>query len=140
MRGGTNELQNLIEQVANSLESNILPHVTDHYAQLQVRAARELLLNLGTRIEWRRADIDSSARVLRAALVSPALARLSGAAPPAPGATCAEMRKELAALIGKLYAEPFPDGERNAALAEIWHVVRFEFDAEAARVRTGMFA
>ena len=85
MANADSSIESVITRIANSLDLNVLPHVESHYARLQLRAAREMLLNLGTRVEWRHEDIEASARAVRDALES--LSRLEAAASVRPAAS-----------------------------------------------------
>jgi hypothetical protein len=100
-------------ELAERLQERVLPHVTDHFASLQVRAGRELLLNLSTRAVKR------------------------------PGASelVAELVHERAALADAL-ERLYEDSEswRQAVLAAVWRTVRIDYDAESDRIRTGMFS
>jgi len=137
-------LPELFDGIAASLAANVLPHVSDHYARTQLRAACELLANLGRRVEWRRADADAQADLLRATIQSPALAALrarhmtdSSSSADGDGAA---LSAQFGALIDLLYGDEIPERQRHDALTEIWKVVRAQFDAEAERIRTGMFS
>lgn len=75
----TSDIGEIFLRLANSLDNSVLPHIENHYGRLQVHAARELLLNLGTRIEFKSRDIEASESVLRETLAS--LEKLMGIAP-----------------------------------------------------------
>lgn len=135
------DVENVIALLAESLERNVLPHVDDHFARLQLRAAREMLMNLGTRLEWRRRDVTRSEQAVRDALSELAAAGCASAAASWVGSgDLPTLRANLAQVIGQVYG--LNDGEpmRKQTLATIWKVVRADFDAEAERIRTGMFS
>jgi hypothetical protein len=131
------DIEDLFAQLANSLESSVLPQVRDHYTALQLRAAREMLLNLGARVEWRHENAASSEAMLRKALES---LSTDGTAPAGDSGDLRTLRAELARVIEHVYDPVTDESTRERTLAEIWRVVRFEFDAEAARIKTGMFS
>jgi hypothetical protein len=128
------DIENLFTRLAHSLDSSVAPYVADHYATMQLKAAREMLLNLGVRVEWRRADIEASERVLREALATLSQPSKTGSA-----ASAAELRAALARIIEQVYDAAWDGPKRDLALTAIWRVIRFEFDAEAQRIKTGMF-
>jgi hypothetical protein len=47
----------LLEGVAAALREHVEPHVTDRFAQMQLRAIDELLRNLAGRVEWSLAEL-----------------------------------------------------------------------------------
>jgi hypothetical protein len=59
----------LLEGVAAALRTHVEPHVTDRFAQMQLRAIDELLRNLAGRTEWSlpelNAEIEDGERLLR---------------------------------------------------------------------------
>jgi hypothetical protein len=130
------DLEHLITAMAKSLEDTVLPHVENHFAQQQIRAAREMLLNLSARVEWSATEVRSSLDATLAALDGLGLA----AADRPPGVSDLDelvaARLQLAQAIDDVYA----DGVNESELETIWSVVRFEFDAEGERIRTGMFS
>jgi hypothetical protein len=134
-------VENMIAMLAESLERNVLPHVDDHFARLQLRAAREMLLNLGTRVEWRQGDIARSEHAVRDALVELAAVGCASIAPGDDGAdNLSALRTNLARVIGQIYESRDGESKREQALTAIWKVVRTDFDAESERIRTGMFS
>jgi len=135
------DVGNVIALLAESLERNVLPHVDDHFARLQLRAAREMLLNLGTRLEWRQSDIVRSEQALRDALAELAATGCASAAlSGADESDLRALRANLARVIGQVYESNDGTPARELSLAAIWKVVRADFDAEAERIRTGMFS
>jgi hypothetical protein len=128
-------IESVVTRIADSLDRNVLPYIDSHYARLQLKAAREMLLNLGTRVEWRHDDIADSAEQIRSALHS-----LSGSdESPQPG-DLTSLRARLAGYIGRLYELDPQDPRRAQCLETVWRVIRFDFDAEAQRTRTGMYS
>jgi hypothetical protein len=131
--------RDVISRLADSLEHSVLQYIDNHYAQLQVRAAREMLLNLSARVEWKRADLVADENCLQLALDTLAAqgmhpsAAIEGDGPPA-------MRARLASVIDGAYHCDGDEASREASLAAIWRVVRSEFDAEADKIKTGMYA
>ncbi|MBN6731257.1 hypothetical protein [Burkholderia multivorans] len=134
----TSDIGEIFLRLANSLDNSVLPHIENHYGRLQVHAARELLLNLGTRIEFKSRDIEASESVLRETLAS--LEKLMGIAPNAGARDAAPGVDTLAQYIGLLYSDTLSDERREECLKLVWSMIRFEFDAEAERIRTGMFS
>jgi hypothetical protein len=58
---------------------------------------------------------------------------------PATQAGTDALREQLAGVIDAVYAVD-DAARRAAALASIWQVVRCDYDAEAERIKTGMYA
>jgi hypothetical protein len=137
MSGKRSSVEEWLKRAAQSLDEHVLPHVENHYARLQVRALGEMLRNLGTRVDWRESDLDANKRAAQQALQT--LSTIQGHAPVS-GESLAELRKHLATRIGSVYDAALPEPQRDLALAAIWRVVRSEFDAEAGRIRTGMYS
>jgi hypothetical protein len=135
------DIEHLLARIAASLEDGVLPHVDDHYAQLQIRAARELLLNLSTRIEWRREDIHDSVQRARECLnrVSELDTEIAGHVRSDSGGLV-EVRAELGRTIDDLYHDGGDPAVREQVVAAVSGVIRAEFDADAERVQTGMFS
>jgi hypothetical protein len=139
------DLERLLAGLAASLENSVLPHVDSHFAQLQIRAARELLSNVASRASWDREageDAIATATTAYAEIVAlaPELEASAGGEGdrPAPGLVAA--RGRLGGLIDGVYRR-LPEAEaREPVLEVIWKAVRAEYDAESARVRTGMFS
>jgi hypothetical protein len=135
------ELPELFDLMASSLTANVLPHVSDHYAKAQLRAATELLTNLGRRVEWQPTLEHARAELVRTALASDAL---SGSNPidtrALEDADLATLLSHLGVVIDSLYIEEMPQSGRAESLAEIWRVVRGHFDAESERMRTAMLS
>lgn len=131
--------RDVISRLADSLEHSVLQYLDNHYAQLQVRAAREMLLNLSARVEWKRADMAADEHCLQLALDTLAgqgmhpSASIEGDDPTA-------LRARLASVIYGVYHDDGDEARRDAFLRAIWRVVRSEFDAEADKIKTGMYA
>jgi hypothetical protein len=126
--------QETLVRLANSLEHSVLPYVENHYAQLQVRATREMLLNLSARVRWQ----DNTEEVLQTCLAT--LASLGFSAGPGPSDSLVVLRAKLAEAMPGLYEAQRDEEQRQLALKAVWSVVRGEFDAEALRIKTGMYA
>lgn len=69
-----NSIRRLLTGAADALSEDVAPAVDDQFALMQLRAVRELLLNLADRVDWRvdeiRADIqdiEELMTILRAA-------------------------------------------------------------------------
>lgn len=125
--------QDTLVRLANSLEHSVLPYVDNHYAQLQVRAAREMLLNLSARVVWQDTE-----HLLHETLAT--LARLGFAPVPEPDESHVSLRAKLAEAMPRLYDSQRDEEQRQLALKAVWAVVRSEFDTEALRIKTGMYA
>lgn len=52
-----NSLQRLLEGSAEALDRDVAPRLDDAFAQMQVQAIRELLLNLAGRVAWRPEEL-----------------------------------------------------------------------------------
>jgi hypothetical protein len=115
---GETDLSRLLAGIAEALGENVLPHVDDHYAQLQVRSARALLATVAGHVAWAPDDAE---RVARAA-VAEAGVPVAGGGPGLAGA-----RAELGAVADAVYG--LPDGpDRERALAAVWTAVRHDQD------------
>lgn len=139
----TVSVEALVARVAESLERNVLPHVENHYARLQLRAVREMLLNLGTRVEWRQKDAEAEARLMRDTIEALSeVSQVASAEREITGGETADLavlREGVARIIREIYAER-DAAVRARMLGTLWHAIRAEFDAEAARMRTGMYS
>src|ERR1700730_16839564 len=97
----------LIEGIAASLETHVEPHVTDRFAQMQLRAIGELLRNLAGRVEWSlaelSAEVDEMDRLLQK-LVAAGLpnARPGGFAPARPFISADYALSYRAALLTRM--------------------------------------
>jgi hypothetical protein len=120
---GETELARLLAGIAEALGENVLPKVDDHYARLQVRAARSLLGTIAGHVVW---TPDAAEHVARTA-VAEAGVPVAGGGPGLAGA-----RAELGAVADAVYG--LPEGsERDRTLAAVWQAVRH--DQETARAR-----
>jgi hypothetical protein len=128
-------IESVVTRIADSLDRNVLPHIDSHYARLQLKAAREMLLNLGTRVQWRPADIEDSAAQIRSALRS-----LSPSDESPQPTDLTSLRARLADYIGRLYELDPQDSRRKEGLEAVWRVIRFDFETQAQRTRTGMYS
>ncbi len=80
-------LDRLFEGIMATLRADVIPHVADPYARGQAVGVIDVLSNIGSRVEWRRAPLVESVRekreLLRAvAELVPSLAAPAGDAPP----------------------------------------------------------
>lgn len=129
----TVELDTLV-RLADSLEASVLPYVENHYARLQVRAAAQMLLSLSMRLRWAQDDDPT----LRASLST--LAQLELASSPQAADDLQTLRARFAEAMPGLYDTQHDAQTRELGLQAAWAVIRREFDAESARLKTGMYA
>jgi len=134
----------LLQAIALALTEEVAPHVDDPFAQMQCKAAAELLANLADELDWAQAPLHARNQQLRAILDAlqrsgwPAANRsASGSAPsPAPDgaeATRAALLAELREGMRWLAAAP-PE-----AATEVDQLLRADLDQQVAALRRGMF-
>jgi hypothetical protein len=134
----------LLQAIALALTEEVAPHVDDPFAQMQCKAAAELLANLADELDWAPAPLHARNEQLRA--VRDALLRSGwpgadrsesdGAASPAgdgPEATRAALLAELREGMDWLAGAP------AEAAAEVDQLLRDDLDQQVAALRRGMF-
>jgi hypothetical protein len=131
---GPESVERLLDGIAEALAEEVLPHVQDELAQMQLKAAAELLRNLAARVEWHPRELEAECARLEE------LASLLGAEPEAPAEGLAERHEALlarvAAALRRLEEDPGGDA---AARAEVHRRLRAGAEAEVARLRRGMY-
>ena len=134
------EFEELLGIIGDSLESAVRPHVNDHYAQLQLQAAREALRHIAARVDVRHQDQELQVNALRGAVESLAALGFSRRGQQTQSTKSEDAQTELGAefahMIEQIYAHP-DASVRERALAPVWRVVRRQFDSEGQRIRTG---
>lgn len=132
--------QRLLEAVALALAEDVAPHLHDRFAQMQCKAAAELLGNLAAELDWADGPLRERNRHLAQMLA--ALQR-SGWEPwrtraaPAPDADAATTR---AALLDELEdALRWVAGKGSAAAAGVDALLRADLERQTAALRRGMF-
>ncbi len=130
----------LLEGIALALAQNVSPHVEDRFAQMQCKAAAELLGNLAAELEWAAEPLEERNRALRemlAALQRSGWAAWTARAAPTPEASAAQTRE---ALLDELRdALRWLAGQDPAAAAEVDALLRADLAAQVASLRGGMF-
>ena len=130
----------LLESIAQALAQDVSPHVQDRFAQMQCRAAAELLGNLAAELEWATEPVEERNRQLRELL--DALGRSGWEAwqtrdAPGPGAGAVPTRETL--------LDELRDGMRwlatqdPGAADEVDALLRADLDRQVASLRRGMF-
>ena len=134
----------LLQAIAVALTEEVAPHVDDPFAQMQCKAAAELLANLADELDWAPAPLQArneQLRTLRDAL------RRSGwpgadrsesdsASPPARDGVQATRAALLAELReGMAWLADAPE----AAATEVDQLLRADLDQQVAALRRGMF-
>jgi hypothetical protein len=132
-------LPRLIDGIIAALRDTVLPALDDAYVRTQVTAAIELLDNLATRVEWRRADlaeIDQRAEAALAAAIAVA-GEMAAELPPrqlddAAGGHDAALQR---VSTGLRWCDRHGRDDAAAPLIDFaaWHV-----EHESARLRTGI--
>jgi hypothetical protein len=136
----------LLEGIARALADDVSPHVSDRFAQMQCKAAAELLGNLAAELDWAPGPLEARNDELRdivAALQevgwpgqTPALADASGQTrgpADAPGQLRLDLLDHLGAGMRWLADQPAPVRER------IDGMLRDDLDRQVAALRRGMF-
>jgi hypothetical protein len=130
----------LLEGIALALSQDVSPHVEDRFAQMQCKAAAELLGNLAGELEWAAGALEDRNIELREMLAAlqrsgwPAWAARSA---PSPEASAAETR---GALLDELRdALRWLAGQDPAAAAEVDALLRADLARQVASLRGGMF-
>ena len=132
----------LLEGVAAALRTHVEPHVTDRFAQMQLRAIDELLRNLAERVDWSplevTQEIDDIERLLGA------LTQAGWTAPDRPGADTERRREDALAELSQAltWIERLPSESEHAAPARsaAMELLRASNARERARLQSGMYS
>jgi hypothetical protein len=134
----------LLQAIAVALTEEVAPHVDDPFAQMQCKAAAELLANLADELDWAPAPREARNEQLRA--VRDALRRSGwpgadrsepdSAGAPAHDATEATRAALLAELREGMDWLASAPGE---AATEVDQLLRADLDQQVAALRRGMF-
>jgi hypothetical protein len=117
--------EQLLGGIATALSQDVVPHVEDPFALMQLKAAIELLENLTRELDWSAPFLErrgAELKALRAAL------RAAGYAGP-----CEVLADEVGAGLRWLAGQP------AAARAPVDALLRAAVDREVAELRRGMF-
>jgi hypothetical protein len=131
---GPEPVDRLLEGIAQALRDEVLPHVGDDFARMQVKAAVELLGNLADRIEWDAADLAREDERWGALVET-----LRHAGWPGPAPAPADRRELLEQVAdGVRWLEEHPDAgpEARAGVNRELHAITSD---EIARLRRAMF-
>lgn len=120
-------LPNIMTGIARSLRDDVLEHLEDDYARMQVRAIVELVENLSPRITWDTELLRADAERTECAVGWEADSSDD------PAERLRQARAALGEMIDELYTGE-DDPERRAAA---WAVVQGDFDNEAGLIKTG---
>lgn len=127
----------LLDGIARALAEDVSPHVDDPFAQMQCKAAAELLANLADELDWapepvRRRNAELR-RILEALRETGWVARFEPdeSLPPSEGQ--AALLKELAAALRWLSTQPLPVQQTIDAQ------LRADLDRQVASLTRGMF-
>jgi hypothetical protein len=134
----------LLEAIARALTEEVAPHVDDPFAQMQCKAAAELLANLADELDWapapRRAR-NEQLRTIRDALRRsgwPGADRSESDSAPTPGRD--EVEATRAALLAELReGMAWLAGAPAEAATEVDQLLRADLDQQVAALRRGMF-
>lgn len=142
MTASERTVEEVLKRVGESLIAGVLPHVENHFAELQLRAACEMLLHIGVRVRWDDEESPSEAGALGEAVVALAAISADVSLQHAEAGSCStsELRERFAALIGTVYDGDVEPERRELALSMAWRAIKAEFDANAVLLRTGMYA
>lgn len=94
----------LLEGIARALSEEVAPHVADPYAQMQCKAAAELLGNLAEELDWAPAPIARGNDELRALLDTLTAVGWRGSSTPGspPPAATGALERVRAALLAEV--------------------------------------
>lgn len=125
----------LLEGIARALADDVSPHVSDRFAQMQCKAAAELLGNLAAELDWAPGPLEARNDELREIVAALQEAGWPGQTPEAadPGQLRRELLDQLGAGMRWLAAQPAPVRER------IDGMLREDLDRQVAALRRGMF-
>ena len=127
----------LLDGIARALAEDVSPHVDDPFAQMQCKAAAELLANLAEELDWAPAPVRRRNDELRGMLEALRDAGWEGRQEPdqslAPYEVQAALLEELAEALRWLSTQPQPAQETIDAL------LRAALHRQVASLRRGMF-
>jgi hypothetical protein len=130
-------VRQLLEGIAVALAEDVSPHVEDRFAQMQCKAAAELLGNLAGELEWSQAPIERRNAELREMLEALVAGGWSARPPTAEGTSPAQVRDALLEELGEglrwLAEHPRVDARPIDAL------LRKDLERQVASLRRGMF-
>jgi hypothetical protein len=127
----------LLEGIARALAEDVAPHVGDRFAQMQCKAAAELLGNLAAELDWAPEPIEQRNRELRELLE--ALRRAgwptdaAGEPTDSPALHQARLLDELRSALRWLAERPPETREAVDAM------LRDDLERQVAALRRGMF-
>ncbi|HEX4280667.1 MAG TPA: hypothetical protein VHZ27_07850 [Solirubrobacteraceae bacterium] len=127
----------LLEGIARSLAEDVSPHVDDPFAQMQCKAAAELLGNLSEELDWSAEPLRRRNAELRGILDALRNAGWAARSEPDVSLPPGELREvlldDLAAALRWLSTQPEPVQET------IDSQLRADLDRQVASLRRGMF-
>ncbi|HTX12822.1 MAG TPA: hypothetical protein VME22_29665 [Solirubrobacteraceae bacterium] len=127
----------LLDGIARALAEDVSPHVHDPFAQMQCKAAAELLGNLANELDWAPEPIrrrnDELRRLLEVLRQAGWGTRPEPDESPAPSEARAALLGELADALRWLSTQPAPVQETIDAQ------LRADLDRQVASLRRGMF-
>jgi hypothetical protein len=127
----------LLDGIARALAEDVSPHVDDPFAQMQCKAAAELLGNLAEELDWAPAPVLRRNAELRGILEALRDAGWNARPEPDPSATPdrvqAAILDELAEALRWLSTQPVAVQETIDAQ------LRADLDRQVASLRRGMF-
>jgi hypothetical protein len=127
----------LLDGIARALAEDVSPHVDDPFAQMQCKAAAELLGNLADELDWAPEPVRRRTEELRGILEALREAGwstgLEDAASLPPDDEQRALLDELARALRWLSSQPRPVQETIDAL------LRADLDHQVASLRRGMF-
>jgi hypothetical protein len=130
----------LLEGIALALAQDVSPHIEDRFAQMQCKAAAELLGNLAAELEWAAGPLherNAELREILAALEHSGWPAWSARPSPAAEASAAQAR---AVLLDELRdAMRWLAGQDPAAAAEVDALLSADLARQVASLRGGMF-
>jgi hypothetical protein len=130
--------RDLLEAIARALAEDVSPHVADRFAQMQCKAAAELLGNLAGELDWAPAPVQAGNRQLEEMLERLRSMGWCGdqAATPA-GASPLEARSMLLAELGE--ALRWLSGQPAAARESVDALLLEDLERQVTALRRGMF-
>jgi hypothetical protein len=127
----------LLEGIARALSEDVSPHVDDRFAEMQCKAAAELLANLATELEWAREPIQQRNEALRGMLEALRQSGWQGRPAPADDLAPEQVRDALLAELsdGLRWLSEHAPGSG----ASIDALLREDLERQVAGLRRGMF-